>query len=196
MTTMLVWDMWYPAPKKHIVQGLSPLHARCMDLFDSLVHEFHKIVLDNLYMSAKLSKAEFNHTKKVLIAGVARKGMRGIPACVMEDEVKQPKDLLAAQGTVKAAVLMGDPECLNLAATSVYNTKPVHFLSMSCGSIKWILKTRDVYCVDTQKFETIQFLRLNINDDYNAGMGHMVVSNQLRNYYQMNHWLQNQKWWL
>ena len=125
-----------PAPKKYIVQGLSPLHARCMALFDSLVHEFHKIGLDNLYMSAKFAKAAFNHTKKVLIAGVARKRMWGIPACVLQDEVKSPKDLLAVRGTVKAAVLMGDPDCLNLVATSVYDTKPVHFLSMSCGSIK------------------------------------------------------------
>ena len=150
-----------------------------MDLFDSLVHEFHKIGLDNLYMSAKFTKSAFNHTKKVLIAGVARKGMRGIPACVLQDEVKSPKDLLVARGTVKAAVLMGDLDCLNLVATSVYDTKPVQFLLMSCGSINWIVNTRDVCCVDTQKFETTQLLRLNINDDYNAGMGHVDVSDQL-----------------
>ena len=53
-----------PAPRKYIVKGLSPLHARCMALFDSLVHDFHKIGLDNLFMSAKFSKAAFNHTKK------------------------------------------------------------------------------------------------------------------------------------
>ena len=110
--------------------------------------------------------------------------------------LKSLKDLLSARGTVKAAVLMGDPDCLNLVATSVYHTKPVHFLSMSCGSIKWIVKTRDVYCVDTQNFETIQFLRLNINDDYTAGMGHVDISDQLRNYSRMDHWLRNQKcWW-
>jgi hypothetical protein len=96
---------------------------------------------------------------------------------------------------VKAAVLKGDPDCPNLVATSVYDTKPVHFLSMSCDSIKWIMKTREVYCVDTKKLETIRFLRLNINDDYNAGMGHVDVSDQLRNYYRMDHWSRKQKWW-
>ena len=116
-------------------------------------------------MSEKFAKAVFNHTKKVPISDVARKGMWGIPACVLQDEVKSPNYLLASRVTVKSAVLMGDPDCLNLVATSVYDTKPVQLLSMSCGSIKWIVKTRDVYCVDTQKFETIQFLRLNINDD-------------------------------
>ena len=116
-------------------------------------------------MSEIFAKAAFNHTKKVLIAGVARERIWGIPACVLQDEVNLPKDLLAARGTVKTAVLMSNPDCLNLVATSVYDTKLVHFFLMLCGSIKWIVKTRDVYCVDTQKFETIQFLRLNINDD-------------------------------
>ena len=55
-----------------------------MALLDSRVHEFHKIGLDNLYISAKFAKAAFNHTKKVIIAGVARKGMRGIPACAQQ----------------------------------------------------------------------------------------------------------------
>ena len=64
-----------PAPRKYTVQGLSSLHARCMAMFDSLVHEFHRIGLDNLYMSAKFAKAAFNHTKKVQMAGVTRKGM-------------------------------------------------------------------------------------------------------------------------
>ena len=149
-----------------------------MALFGSLVHEFHNIGLDNLYISAKFAKAAFNHTKKMLIAGVTQKVMRGIPACVLQYEVKSPKYLLAARGTVNATVLMGDPDCLNLVATSVYDTKPVHFFSMSCGSIKWIVNNRDIYCVDMQKFKTIQFLILNINDDYNAGMGHADVSDQ------------------
>ena len=75
-------------------------------------------------MSAKFAKAAFNHTKKVQIAGVTPKGIRGIPAYFLQDEVKSPKELLAVRGTVKAAVLMGDPDCLNLVATSVYDTKP------------------------------------------------------------------------
>ena len=60
-----------------------------MALFDSLVHDFHKIGLDNLYMYAKFAKAAFNHTKKELISGVTQKGMWGIPACVLQDEVQR-----------------------------------------------------------------------------------------------------------
>jgi len=51
--------------------------------------------------------------------------------------------------------------------------------------------------VDTQKLTTIRFLRLHVNDAYNAGnsKGHVDVSDQLRNYYRMDHWLWMQKWW-
>ena len=49
--------------------------------------------------------------------------------------------------------------------------------------------------MDTQKLESVNFLRLNANDKYNADMGHVDVSDQLRNYYRMDHWLRNQKWW-
>ena len=151
--------------------------------------------MDNLYNSAKFSRAAYLHEMKVCLSGVTRKGMRGLPACVLQHEETNKTAQMKVRGTVKAAVLMGDPACPSLVATSVYDTKPVHFLSMSCKSIKWMLKTREVYCVDTQKFESIKFLRLNVNDDYNAGMGHVDVSDQLRNYYRMDHWLRMQKWW-
>jgi hypothetical protein len=185
----------HPAPQKYIAMGLSPLHARVMGLFDTLETKYHRIGLDNLYNSAKFARAAYLHTMKVCVSGVTRKGMRGLPDCVLQDEAKNKKMQMKVRGTVKAALLMGDPDCPDLVATSVYDTKPVHFLSMTCDSIKWMVKTREVYCVDTQKLETIRFLRLNVNDDYNAGMGHVDVSDQLRNYYRMDHWSRKQKWW-
>jgi hypothetical protein len=114
-------------------------------------------------MSAKFAKAAYLHPKKVLIAGVARKGMRGVPKA----------------GTIKAAVPEGDTECASLVATSVYDTKPVNFLSMACDSIKWMAKERQVFCVDSGKVEVVQFLHLNINNSNNTDMGHVDVSDQL-----------------
>jgi hypothetical protein len=97
------------------------------------------------------------------------------------------------RGTVKAGTLMDDPNCPDLVATSVYAIKPAHFLSMSCSSIRWIIKTRLVYCVDTQTTEKLELLRLNINDDYNGDMGHVDISDQLRNYYRFDHWMRKTK---
>ena len=45
------------------------------------------------------------------------------------------------------------------------------------------------------KIETVNFLRLNINDNYSYGMGLVDISNQLRNYYCFDHWMWKRKWW-
>jgi Transposase IS4/SAP domain len=184
-----------PAPAKYLSVGMSPLHSRVMALFDCLKDKYHRCGMDNLYMSAKFARNSFNHPNKVLIAGVTRKGMRGLPQCVMQEEAKNRSDQLKVRGTVKAAILEGDPLCPSLIATSVYDTKPVHFLSMSCNSINWITKERRVFNVDSGGVEGMRFLRLNINDSYNNEMGHVDVSDQLRNYYRFDQWLRKRKWW-
>ena len=48
------------------------------------------------------------------------------------------------------AKLEGDPGCLCLIASSVYDTKPVHYLSMISNKVKWIVKERLVYNVETK----------------------------------------------
>ena len=42
---------------------------------------------------------------KVMVHGVIRKGMRGIPPAAKQEEAKNRKKQLEVQGTVKAAVL-------------------------------------------------------------------------------------------
>mmetsp|Transcript_10595 Transcript_10595/g.12010 ORF Transcript_10595/g.12010 Transcript_10595/m.12010 type:complete len:341 (-) Transcript_10595:756-1778(-) len=76
-----------PPPKKYSSR-LSPLHARVMALYDTLCEKFHHIGFDNLYNSAAFCRASYLHEKKPLVHGVTRKGMRGIPPCVQQEEVK------------------------------------------------------------------------------------------------------------
>jgi hypothetical protein len=52
---------------------------------------------------------------------------------------------MEVRGTTKAAALEDDPECPNVVVFSVYDTKPVHFLSTSVKSLKWIEKAKKVY---------------------------------------------------
>ena len=75
------------------------------------------------------------------------------------------KDQLKVRGTVKAAELKGDANCPNLCAVSVYDTKPVHFMTMAKDRIEWINKKCKVYNKDLGKKVDIDFLRLNITDD-------------------------------
>ena len=41
----------------------------------------------------------------------------------------------------------------------------------------------------------MKFLRLNVNDDYNYGMGGADIADQICGSYRFDHWLQNYKWW-
>ena len=102
---------------------------------------------------------------------------------------------LEVRGTVKAAKLEGDPDCPCLLATSVYDSKPVHYLSMISEEVKWVVKERDVFNKATRRMEPLQFLRLNQIDTYNYGMGSVDVADQLRVFYRLDHWLRNRKWW-
>lgn len=46
-----------------------------------------------------------------------------------------------------------------------------------------------------QTFITLQFQRLNINDEYNYGMGNVDVADQLRNVYRLMSGARKTKWW-
>jgi hypothetical protein len=184
-----------PAPKKYLNLRLSPLHARVMWLFDSLLDDHHQVGMDNLYNSAAFCRAAFLHLRKVLCHGVVRKGGRGAPKCIIQEEVTDRKKQIAVRGTVKAAHLQGDDVIKCLIASSVYDTKPVHYLSMVSVKLEWVVVEKKVYNVDTQKTEFIRFLRLNIIHKYNHTMGHVDVADQLRGSYRIDINVRNRKWW-
>ena len=81
--------------------------------------------------------------------------------------------------TVKAAVLEGVPPLPFLVAVSVYDTKPVHFLSMTCMSIAWIMKTRMLFDRETGSTHPMNFLRLNVNDEYNHKMNILMKQHNI-----------------
>ena len=127
--------------------------------------------------------------------GPTQKSVRGLPSCVLQEEKKTPNEIRAVRGTVKSTVHVGDPDVPNLVAVSYYDQKPVHFLSTICESIHWIQCQKQVYCSETQQLETLKFLRLNVNNDYNHDMGGVDIADQLRNYYHFDHWMRKRKWW-
>ena len=82
---------------------------------------------------------------------------------------------------MKSAVLYDFPNLPIFVAVSVYDTKPVHFLSMCCKAIKWVQKTRQVYEPETKMVCETHFLRLNVNDPYNYNTKLVELSNKLGN---------------
>jgi hypothetical protein len=123
--------------------------------------------------------------EQVLIEGVGRKSGRGVPLHVIQEEVKKQHEA-TTRGTVKAAVLKGDPDCPDLVAVSVYDTKPVHFISMVTDCIKWVTKSRKVWNKALGAMEAIEFLRLNVNDNYNGEMNDVDNADHLRTIYRFD----------
>ena len=108
---------------------------------------------------------------------------------------KNREHQLRVRGTAKAAVLKGDVDCPNLIAASVYDTKPVHYLSMISKNIQWVEKATKVYNVDTNEVEELKFLRMGFIDQYNNTMGDVDLADQLRGSYRFDMWVRNRKWW-
>ena len=119
------------APKKYISIGYSPLHSRCMALFEFLMDYHRQIRFDNLYISAKFYLGLLNHPKRAMVEVVTRSSNRGFPKKVLQKEVTTRARIDAVKVTVKAEVLeeVPDTEHNKLVAVYIYDTKPVHFLS-------------------------------------------------------------------
>ena len=81
---------------------------------------------------------------KVLCHGVVQKGGRGAPKCIIQEEVKDQNKQTAVRGTVKAAHLQGDDIVKCLVASSVYDTKPVHYFSMISVVLLWVVVEKKV----------------------------------------------------
>ena len=186
-----------PASEKVIKKfSCSPLHARALGLISQLPHQFYTLGMDNLYNSAKFCRLAYLMEQSVMVHGVTRPTLRGIPPNIKQEEVKKKKDLEQVRHTVKAAILKGDSVCPSLVSVSLYDTKPVYFLSNACDRLEWITKERKVYNPSTKTTFKMKFHRLNIVDFYNHNMGNVDLADQLRNHYRYDSsWHRNRKWW-
>jgi hypothetical protein len=135
------------APKKYLKRKCSPLHSRVLFLFDQLPCKNIIIRLDNLYISAQFCREALTGKNHVMVHGVCRREGHGISPCVLQKEVKK-NEQASVRGRTRAAVLEGDPDCADLVAFSVYDTKSVHFLSTVCTSLCWKEKTKWIYDKD------------------------------------------------
>lgn len=186
-----------PAPKKWTDIGFSPTQARVLFLFDQLPGKFYICYLDNLFMSAKLCRTAYVElNSKVMMHGVTRASGRGLPEFVIQKEVTGVLEKQALTGTLKAAVLIGDNKCPALLACSVYDSKPVHFLSTAAKEIKWLTKDRQVHDYTIDDRVSMLFLRTNMQEMYNYGMNKIDLGDQYRGQYKMDYWKRQSKWWM
>ena len=82
-----------------------------------------------------------------------------------------------------------------MVASSVYDTKPVNYLSMVSEKIEWVVKSKPVFNVEKNETEDLRFLRLNQIHKYNKEMGGVDIADQLRGVYRIDRFVRNRKWW-
>ena len=172
---------------------LPPTARRVVWLAQQLPNYWTRIYMDNLFNSRKLFSALFR--AKALAHGVTRTSGRGFPPSVVQQEEKNTAHAEQLRGTTKAAVLKDSADTPDMLAASVYDTKPVHIMSMVSDSVEWLAKQRKVWSAKDGVMRTMTFLRLNMIDDYNQFMNSTDIADQLRNTYRPDYWMRNRKWW-
>ena len=74
---------------------------------------------------------------------------------------EEPKGKIFPCGRVKAVILENGPDQPNLVANRIYDTKPVHYLSMVSDQLRWKCVSKLVFNIDTDEMELLEFLWLN-----------------------------------
>jgi len=131
-----------------------------------------------------------------MMHGVTRASGGGLPEFVIQKEVTGVQEKQSLNGTAKAAVLIGDEACPGLLTCSVYDSKPVHFLSTAVINIKWIIKDWKIFDYSVDDCVPMKFLRTNMQEMYNYGMNKIDLGDQYRGQYKMDYWKRQSKWWM
>ncbi len=129
----------------------------------------------------------------IMVHGITCKSGCSLPPCILQEKLKNQKETEKVRGFTKEAVLDGDAWCPNLIAFSVYNTKPMQFLSISCTELKWIEEVKIVFAEKGRK--CVRFLGCNINGDFNNGMNRVDIANQPQGDNHIDCCMHKQKWW-
>jgi hypothetical protein len=115
-------------PEMYKHYDLSPTAKRVVWLALQLPNCWTRIYIDNLFNSHKLFMALYQ--AKALGHGVVRPHGRGMPPQIVQMEEKNVAQAERLRGTTKAVRMIDSRNCPDLLAASVYDTKPVHLLSM------------------------------------------------------------------
>ena len=77
-----------PILKELLKNNTLPLNVQVLRFFQNIHNKYHCYRMGNLYTSAKFIQVVFVHSKKVMCHGVCRKSGRGVPLCVLQEEIK------------------------------------------------------------------------------------------------------------
>ena len=70
---------------------------------------------------------------------MTRKSGCGLSPSFLQEDISSKEGYIESCGKTKEAVLQGNPKYPNILASTVYETKPVHYLSMVSYNLKWFV---------------------------------------------------------
>ena len=70
----------------------------------------------------------------------------------------------------------------------------MNLLTNSISLMQWI-RVKKIFMIPGKKIVAHQFLRTNLQNDYNHNINDVDMADHLRNHYQFDYWLSNRRWW-
>ena len=105
MFTYVIYFSNKPVLNKYIDQGIYALRYQFLDILYKLENKCHRSCMNTFHNHAKFFKDSWNYTKFIMVSGVTRKGLYGIPDCIMYGECTTPIAVAQAPGIIKDYVL-------------------------------------------------------------------------------------------
>ena len=90
--------------------------------------------------------------------------------------------------------MKGDTKRTKLIEAIMYDTKPVHYISVFSEELKWFVMEKDCFNIDTVKVYIFIFLRMKYINKYMNVMWGAGISDNLSNYYRIYFGVKNRKW--
>ena len=174
-----------PVDQKCLDMGMCVMHSRLLHIFVNLKTQGHWCNMDNLFNSVKLAREAYSLWARVLIHGVIRKSIRGVPPCVLQEELTGNRED-ATQGTAEAAILEGESESCQLIITSCYDQKPFYMIFHSTPSVTWIALSKRIYSHKEKETVNFNFLRFNMSNEYDFKINDNDVADQYRLVYSID----------
>lgn len=169
----------------------SPVNQRCLVLVSRLKNKFHKIVCDNYFPSPNFfcRLRDLNQ----LAMGTFRPSY-GVPSCVLQKEVtKKKRDELKIRGRTLVAVHLEK----KLVACSVYDSKPVNFLSSDRSlPLGRTTRTKKVFNYEAERRIPIPIDCITYQSFYNSNMNGVDRHDHARTNYRVDgKWNREERWW-